>query len=119
MWCVCVCVVCVSHPLSPPPPTTTTGLCFFNGWYVRVTDHERQLAFALIVGSFKHPGANTYTEHYVALVYADRQGNLLTAHAFPDPDSVTIDMDRCVVGIHPGCAAVDPWTGRRSAPLNP
>lgn len=78
------------------------GLCFFNGWYVRVTDHERQLAFALIVGSFKHPGANTYTEHYVALVYADRQGNLLTAHAFPDPDSVTIDMDRWAGGLGGG-----------------
>lgn len=49
------------------------------------------MAFAAIVGSFKHPGANNYTEHYVGLVYADRSGKMQTAHAFPPPDSVTIE----------------------------
>lgn len=82
-----------ASPFDPHPLPLLLGLCFFDGWYIRVTDHDRHLAFALIVGSFKHPGANAYTEHYVALVYSDKAGNFLTAHAFPDPDSVTIDMD--------------------------
>lgn len=28
-------------------------MAFFNGWCVRVTDHEKGLSFAVIVGSFK------------------------------------------------------------------
>ena len=62
-----------------------------------MVDHEGELAFALIIGSFRHKGADSYTEHYVALTYADKSGNLFTAHAFPDPDSVTISADRSVL----------------------
>jgi hypothetical protein len=61
-----------------------------------VTDHHNERSFAVIVGSFKHPGADNYTEHYVALTYADHDNMLYTAHAFPDPDSVTISKGRLV-----------------------
>ena len=45
-----------ASPFDPHPLPFLLGLCFFNGWYIRVTDHDKGLAFALIVGSFKHPG---------------------------------------------------------------
>ena len=59
-----------------------------------MVDHDKGLAFATIIGSFKHRGSDSYTEHYLALIYADKNGNFVTANAFPDPDSVTIDMSR-------------------------
>lgn len=50
--------------------------------------------------SVQHKHAESYTEHYVALVYSDKDGNRVTAHAFPDPEGVTITSNRSVSGRH-------------------
>ena len=72
---------------------------FFQGWLVRVTDHENSGSFVLIVGSFSMAQNEKYDEHYI---FCGFEGKKLSSDGFyasecafhselfPSEDTVTI-----------------------------
>ena len=72
---------------------------FFQGWLVRVTDHENSGSFVLIVGSFSMAHSDKYDEHYL---YCGIEAQKLSSNGyyvsecafhselFPSEDIVTI-----------------------------
>ena len=72
---------------------------FFQGWLVRVTDHENSGSFVLIVGSFSMAESDKYDEHYIFCgIEAKKLSNdgfyvsecAFHSELFPSTDTVTI-----------------------------
>ena len=62
---------------------------FFEGWFVRIVDHQQHRSIGLILGSFaadrsrRAEGNVAFTQHYVAIALHRRGGALEAQHAFP------------------------------------
>lgn len=76
---------------------------FFQGWLVRVTDHDKKGSFVLIIGSFSSKDSEEYDEHYIFCgIDSKKTGEnargtsecQLNCEIFPDPRSVTISGDK-------------------------
>lgn len=94
--------------LGPRLPPVTFALPFFDGWFLRLTDHARSTTCAVIIGAMKLPMQRAFTDHYVCLSYssaklraarparpapADHPLRLRSAHAFPGADEVRLSVD--------------------------
>eukprot|EP00965_Chrysotila_dentata_P247100 6207545-Pleurochrysis_carterae.AAC.5 len=64
-----------SSPFSPHPlplhATDGSSPAFFDGWYFRTTDHDRNLSFAVILGSLQPRGTAGWDQSYAALIVSD------------------------------------------------
>lgn len=90
-----------ASPLNPQAIVLKSP--FFQGWLVRVTDHEKKGSFVLIIGSFSSRDSEEYDEHYIFCGIdskkTDENGRglsecQLNCEIFPDPRSVTIAGDK-------------------------
>lgn len=90
--------------LGPRLPPVTFALPFFDGWFLRLTDHAKSTSCAVIIGAIKLPMNAKFSEHYVSLSYssprirqerrtgeaADHPLRLRSAHGFPKPEGATL-----------------------------
>ena len=63
---------------------------FFQGWLVRMVDHEQSSSFVLIIGSFSPANSGIYEDHYIFCGSNNKFGNHFT-ETFPPCDKVTIN----------------------------
>ncbi|CAM9395735.1 unnamed protein product [Scytosiphon promiscuus] len=69
-----------ASPFDPRPPPKSARQPFFEGWFIRLVDHEQRLSFAVIIGSFRGRGEEELDQHYVSLSYLHEPiGGLLPA----------------------------------------
>ena len=43
---------------------------FFDGWFVRIIDHNRDFSCGVIMGSLRLPGSDAFDQHYLCISYA-------------------------------------------------
>jgi hypothetical protein len=87
----------VASPFEPrkAPPVWWPGT-YFEGWFLRLVDHENNSSFCVIIGSMRQPGkpatdaSGGYSSHYLGLTYMDTDGKTHTHNYFPAPETVTI-----------------------------
>jgi hypothetical protein len=87
----------VASPFEPrkAPPVWWPGT-YFEGWFLRLVDHEQNSSFCVIIGSMRQPGkpatvaSGGYSSHYLGLTYMDTNGKTHTHNYFPAPETVTI-----------------------------
>ncbi|KAG5188586.1 hypothetical protein JKP88DRAFT_304593, partial [Tribonema minus] len=87
------------EPREPPPPWPFQQSSFFDGWFLRLVDHENKFSFCLILGSLREHGkpctraSGGYSSHFVGISYLDSKGKTHTYNFFPDPRAVSIDAN--------------------------
>jgi hypothetical protein len=92
---------CTASPFDPHPLNdVTSGNSFFEGWYHRVTDHERGLSFAVIFGSLQLPHSSSIAQNWAALLL-NRNGSTETVQLFATNASVAVGPARAPVTKQP------------------
>eukprot|EP01041_Mallomonas_annulata_P001281 gene1281-2469_t len=81
---------------------------FFQGWLVRLVDHQQNMSFIFIVGSFSSRKSKNYNEHYI-FCGIDIGGERIFAEAFPSCEEVQI------TGSTPSSPS---WLSSNTFPLN-
>lgn len=81
------CHECRASPLDPQAIVINGP--FFQGWLFRNIDHEKQLSFIVIIGSFSSKGNSSYVQHYI-FCGVESPSNRKHIECFPAPDTVTI-----------------------------
>jgi hypothetical protein len=87
----------VASPFEPrKAPSVWWPGTYFEGWFLRLVDHEQNSSFCVIIGSMRQPGkpataaSGGYSSHYLGLTYMDTDGKTHTHNYFPAPETVTI-----------------------------
>ncbi|CAM9209673.1 unnamed protein product [Choristocarpus tenellus] len=81
-----------ASPFSPHP-LGSLKQAFFEGWFLRIVDHEKQISLVVIISSYRRAGADSEDlEHYCSLGYqkppnGDEKGQRIqTWHVFREDD---------------------------------
>lgn len=80
-----------SSPLNPQPIRLSSP--FFQGWLLRLTDHDKHFSLMFIIGSFSPRGRSEFTEHYVFCAASEHGNTIAHVEQFPSPETVTITGD--------------------------
>jgi hypothetical protein len=87
---------------------------FFEGWYLRVTDHEHNRSFAVVLGSLQPDGWSGLKETWAALIVdggrattlsGGESSGILTEQIFPLNTTVTVGKQRQPVSREPADGA--------------
>ncbi|CAM9846637.1 unnamed protein product [Ectocarpus fasciculatus] len=104
-----------ASPFDPRPPPKSTRQPFFEGWFIRLVDHEQRLSFAVIIGSFRGHGGEELDQHYVSLSYLhEPKGGLLPAEEENDPEEEPTAAEDVDVGGGGGGGGGEPAQARSS-----
>lgn len=81
------CHECQASPLDPQKIVISGP--FFQGWLFRNVDHDKNLSFIVIIGSFSPKGNDTYIQHYI-FCGVDTPSKRHHIECFPSTESVSI-----------------------------
>lgn len=83
--------VCSQYKASPfEPHRLPDNGPWFEGWFTRLTDVEKNRSIALICGSLQKKGSKMFDSSWVALLATTPEGQMYTEQVFPDQESIII-----------------------------